>query len=179
MKKFKAYATKGLPGTASLSSPLLYQQIKASKKKNKKAIHIAFIHWGKNYSSEVSKKQSKVTKALLGAGVDLIIGHGAHLLQPAKKIGKKWVFYNIGNFVFPSPGRYKKKKAQPYSLILSLNKNIIRAYPIFSNNKMSKYQSHFIKPKELPKLKRLAFPSVKTKIKSGTDKYGPYLEISL
>ncbi len=175
--KYKAYAKKSSAGTASNKSKLLYQQIKKSKKENPNATHIAFIHWGKNYG-KVRKRETTKAKALIAAGVDMIIGHGAHLLQRAEKIGGKWVFYNIGNFIFPSPGRYAKKKAHPYSLILDLGPSKIKLYPIFSDNKKSKYQPYFINKKLFPEVQQLLFPKTKT-VKTGKDKYSHYFEVNI
>jgi poly-gamma-glutamate capsule biosynthesis protein CapA/YwtB (metallophosphatase superfamily) len=161
----------------SLNSLKLYKEIAISKKKNNKALHIAFIHWGKNYG-KVSKKKIKKANALLDSGTDLIIGQGAHLLQKVEKINNKWVFYNIGNFIFPSPGRYEKLKAHPYSFILSLEQNKVKAYPIYSNNKKSKYQPFFMNKGNLKQIQKIAFPEF-TNIQKGSDEFGAYFEVKL
>ena len=95
----------------------------------------------------MSKKQQKRTQKLLDAGIDIIIGHGAHSIQKIERINGKWVLYNIGNFVFPSPGRYKKKKAYPYSLMVNLEGSTLKVYPIMTDNRVTNYKSHFLSKK--------------------------------
>ena len=43
---------------------------------------IAFPHWGKEYVREPDSSQKKYAKALAQAGVDIIIGSHAHMVQP-------------------------------------------------------------------------------------------------
>ena len=63
------------------------------------------IHWGAEYKSDPSMGQQKIAHELLEAGVDLLLGHHAHVLLPIEvretKDGRMGVIaYGLGN----SPG---------------------------------------------------------------------------
>jgi poly-gamma-glutamate capsule biosynthesis protein CapA/YwtB (metallophosphatase superfamily) len=78
-------------------------QIKAAKDNGAKLI-ITSIRWGTEYSPDVTLAQKQVAQFLSDQGVDLIIGHGSHVLEPVAQIssasGKKTlVWYSIGNFI--------------------------------------------------------------------------------
>lgn len=64
---------------------------------------IASIHWGNEYQHQPSPRQREAAQALVGAGVDLIIGHHPHVLQPLTWVeaeGRKGlVAYSLGNFI--------------------------------------------------------------------------------
>lgn len=78
-------------------------QIKTAKDNGAKVI-ITSIRWGAEYSGDVSVSQKSTAQFLADQGVDLIIGHGSHVLEPAAQLtgagGKKsLVWYSIGNFL--------------------------------------------------------------------------------
>lgn len=65
---------------------------------------IAFCHWGKEYSNEISKRQGEFASMVANAGVDYMFGAHPHCLQPYDIIvtndGREVpVFYSAGNFI--------------------------------------------------------------------------------
>ncbi|MBI3130426.1 MAG: CapA family protein [Acidobacteria bacterium] len=64
---------------------------------------IVSVHWGNEYQHQPSPRQLAAARALVGAGVDLIIGHHPHVLQPLAWVeaeGRKGlVAYSLGNFI--------------------------------------------------------------------------------
>ncbi len=64
---------------------------------------IVSIHWGNEYQHQPSPRQKAAAQALVGAGVDLIIGHHPHVLQPLTWVEsesrKGLVAYSLGNFI--------------------------------------------------------------------------------
>jgi poly-gamma-glutamate capsule biosynthesis protein CapA/YwtB (metallophosphatase superfamily) len=108
---------------------------------------IFFPHWGKNYKQAMDY-QKEMGHALIDAGVDLIIGHGSHTVQETEMYKDKWIIYNIGNFIFNAPGRYKSIGAKPYGLMAELivaqDSKKLRLYPVFTDNKRSDYQVRFL-----------------------------------
>lgn len=64
---------------------------------------IVSVHWGNEYQHQPSPRQQEAARALVGAGVDLIIGHHPHVLQPLAWVeaeGRKGlVAYSLGNFI--------------------------------------------------------------------------------
>lgn len=67
---------------------------------------IASIHWGIEFESSPSERQRRLAFELATAGVDLVIGHHSHVLQPVEWIwgagrGRPTlVVYGLGNAMF-------------------------------------------------------------------------------
>lgn len=62
---------------------------------------IVAMHWGTEYSLDVSSSQQYIANYLAGLGVDLIIGSHPHVVEPVEYInnGKTFVIYSLGNFL--------------------------------------------------------------------------------
>ncbi|MBA2312800.1 MAG: CapA family protein [Actinobacteria bacterium] len=61
---------------------------------------IVSLHGGLEYQSAPSAEQVALSRRLLKSRpVDLVIGHHAHVVQPVDRIGGKYVFYGMGNFL--------------------------------------------------------------------------------
>ncbi|MYI19501.1 MAG: hypothetical protein F4121_05260 [Acidimicrobiia bacterium] len=61
---------------------------------------IVVIHWGIERQTCPTSEQFDVTRELLDAGADAVIGHHPHVLQPIEFLGGKLVAYSLGNFVW-------------------------------------------------------------------------------
>jgi len=61
---------------------------------------IAFNHWGRENVTEPLRQQRLLGQALIDAGVDLVVGTHAHVLQPEEWYKGRLIFYGLGNFVF-------------------------------------------------------------------------------
>jgi poly-gamma-glutamate synthesis protein (capsule biosynthesis protein) len=63
---------------------------------------VVSMHWGNEYEQNPSAAQKELAAFLAGQGVDLVIGHHPHVLQPMERIsrpgGHMLVFYSLGNF---------------------------------------------------------------------------------
>jgi hypothetical protein len=73
------------------------------KKIRKTVDHIVLImHWGGKVEGGLfpDYDQPKIARKLIDGGVDLIIGHHSHTIQPFEKYNNKYIFYSIGNFCF-------------------------------------------------------------------------------
>jgi poly-gamma-glutamate capsule biosynthesis protein CapA/YwtB (metallophosphatase superfamily) len=69
-------------------------------------------HWGNEYERYPSDNQKMLARELTDAGVDLIIGHHPHVLQPIEKMLTKdgreaVVIYSLGNFLSGQDGELK------------------------------------------------------------------------
>ncbi len=76
----------------------------AAAKANGAQIVIASMRWGTEYSPAVTAYQTSEARFLADQGVNLIIGHGTHVLQPVTKVtgasgNETLVWYGIGNFL--------------------------------------------------------------------------------
>ncbi len=160
--KYKVYADAKKPGLMPLDVNFIADQVKKIKILDPDAFVILCPHWGNNYQW-CNKTQTNLSDSLFLCGVDLIIGHGSHMIQEFEKRNHKLVLYSIGNFMFNSPGRYEKMQAPPYSFIASLNVRMVnnqpdiqlKLYPIVSDNKITNYQPRFVNKSELNDLSKL------------------------
>ncbi|WP_443032859.1 CapA family protein [Streptomyces sp. DH10] len=61
---------------------------------------ILSVHWGLEHYNEPSVPQLQLAERLTTeTGVDLVIGHHAHVVQPIQKVNGTWVAYSLGNQV--------------------------------------------------------------------------------
>jgi len=58
------------------------------------------LHWGNEFVHVPSPSQVRFARTLIDHGVDIIIGHHPHVLQPAENYNGGLIFYSLGNFVF-------------------------------------------------------------------------------
>jgi len=74
---------------------------------------IVSLHWGEAYSSEISDSQKKIMNELLSSdSIDLIIGHGTHVIQPVLKLSNKYAVTGMGNFLSNQPGDERRSCPQ-------------------------------------------------------------------
>ncbi|MFA2944608.1 CapA family protein [Acinetobacter pittii] len=136
------YALGHKSGVACLNGVLL-EQIGRYRLTHPEHKIIVICHWGVDFKP-ITKEQSKLATILTQAGADLIIGHGAHTIQPVQIINQKPVVFGIGNAVFNSNGEYEKHNALPFGCIarLDLSKDLLRLYPIYINNLKTFWQPY-------------------------------------
>jgi poly-gamma-glutamate synthesis protein (capsule biosynthesis protein) len=72
--------------------------VKAAKKQAD--IVVVFMHWGIEEDSCPSAAQKTLAKQLSNAGADIIVGAHAHVLQGSGWLGKTFVAYGMGNFLW-------------------------------------------------------------------------------
>ncbi|MEV7674666.1 CapA family protein [Streptomyces sp. NPDC088752] len=61
---------------------------------------ILSLHWGLEHYNEPSVPQIELAERITEqTGVDLVIGHHAHVVQPIQKINGTWVAFGLGNQV--------------------------------------------------------------------------------
>ena len=63
-------------------------------------IVIVFIHWGEEYTANITKEQRALGERLIDAGASIVIGSHSHVLQPVEYYQNGIIFYGVGNFVF-------------------------------------------------------------------------------
>lgn len=135
-RKFDFYANAVDPGVACLSGGLV-EQIKQEKKNYPHGKVVVIAHWGVDFQV-VHPLQRRYAHVLVNAGADLILGHGAHMMQEIEKINHTWVVYSLGNGIFNSNGEYGRRHAPPYSFIAQLliekSQSKLKLYPIYSDN---------------------------------------------
>ncbi len=65
---------------------------------------VMIVHTGQEYSPAPLKKDKEIIREYVEAGVNLVIRHHPHILQPVEKITRKdggtgFIFYSLGNFI--------------------------------------------------------------------------------
>jgi poly-gamma-glutamate capsule biosynthesis protein CapA/YwtB (metallophosphatase superfamily) len=164
-----------------LSIKAIREQIYWIKNYDPNAWVIVFPHWGANYQWK-TRQQTRLAKQIIQAGANMIIGHGAHMLQEIQKLNGKWVVYSLGNFMFNSLGRYQKLQAPPYSLIARLRFSCfeqqlqvkLHIYPIVTDNRLTDYQTRMVTLDEFAEVTQLL--SQQRTFETDQDQYGYFLK---
>ncbi|MFC1988142.1 CapA family protein [Chloroflexota bacterium] len=88
---------------------------------------IMSIHWGVHHlPAVIAMYQKEVAYAAIDAGVDLILGHHAHILKGIEVYKGKVIFYSLGNFVMPT----RKEVLHPSHALYGIKGN--PEYPEYS-----------------------------------------------
>jgi poly-gamma-glutamate capsule biosynthesis protein CapA/YwtB (metallophosphatase superfamily) len=70
--------------------------------RSKVDVLIGAVHWGAEYTTVVETERVEVARSLARLGVDVVVGHHAHVPQGHSRIGKTFAAFGLGNFVFDS-----------------------------------------------------------------------------
>jgi len=65
---------------------------------------IVSIHWGDEYADTPSLAQQRLAHWLIEQGVDIVVGHHSHVVQPVESYKDGLIAYSLGNFVFDQEG---------------------------------------------------------------------------
>ncbi|WP_327189708.1 CapA family protein [Streptomyces xinghaiensis] len=56
------------------------------------------IHWGREHQQDPNGFQLRMARRIAEkTGIDLVIGHHAHVVQPMEKVNGTWIAYGLGN----------------------------------------------------------------------------------
>lgn len=95
---------------------------------NKKLVDYLVIlpHWGKEFVDYPSIQQRQKAYKWIDAGADLIIGHHPHVIQGKENYRGKWIYYSLGNYIFPNffdknGIQHKWNKENNKSIMLNIN----------------------------------------------------------
>lgn len=186
--EFKAYAGAASPGTNPLHVEELAGEIAAVRDREPDTFIIALLHWRRDYKWR-SKAQLAAAQAIMKAGADIVMGHGAHMLQEIEKVGNRWICHGLGNFAYNTPGWYDAKKAPPFSLVCRLifsgeSANPRRLlYPLLTNNRVTRYQTRFVNDGEFNEVMSLLRQKTNDRagfdleIGTGKDEFGYFIEM--
>ncbi|MBE7001283.1 MAG: CapA family protein [Ruminococcaceae bacterium] len=74
--------------------------IEEERTKNPNVRIVIQMHWGIENQPKQSARQKALAHWMIDQGVDLIIGHHPHCIQPIEKYKGKYIFYSLGNALF-------------------------------------------------------------------------------
>jgi len=127
--------------------------------KSKCDIVIVSIHWGIENVFYPSPKQIKLSRNLINAGANLVLGHHPHVVQGIERHNNGLIVYSLGNFSFIAD---REKNRNSMILTVKINKNEIEDYkiipvkinenfiPCIMNNQDKKEMFSFIDKISLP-----------------------------
>lgn len=78
------------------------------KVRDKVDILIVSMHWGTEYTHKPIASQREIASYLASLGVDVIIGHHPHVVEPIEYIDDTLVIYSLGNFISAQEGTMKR-----------------------------------------------------------------------
>ena len=106
------FGSKNQNGSAILELERIIRDIELLKK-----LGVNFIviqpHWGIQEIPFPKFSDVEIAHTLIDTGADIIIGHHAHVIQSHEIYKGKYIFYGLGNFIFPDlniPTRYNGKR---------------------------------------------------------------------
>lgn len=111
-------ATDTSPGV----NPMYDEHVVAEIKKYKAQYDYVVVmpHWGKEHTYITTWHVYKMSKLMIEAGADLILGSHPHRVQPVVNFGRASVAYSMGNFLFPNrllvPPRSTYYSSQPVDI---------------------------------------------------------------
>ncbi|RMG23067.1 MAG: CapA family protein [Bacteroidetes bacterium] len=162
--KYDFYAGPNSPGVNAWEQQRILQQIRHIRATDSLAFIVAFPHWGYNYSWK-NHSQTRIAREVMAAGADLLLGHGAHLMQEIEAFDEhRWICYGMGNLVFNSPGRYQKSGMKPYSFAALVKirgyhqgrwQYQLQLFPFFCDNKLTNYRSRPLSGTEFEEMQAL------------------------
>lgn len=92
-------AGENKPGINPLDIDKVADDIKDMKKKYDYVI--VMPHWGIEYQYFPMTECKEMAYKMVDAGADLIVGSHAHIIQPVIKYHSKYIYFGLGNFLFP------------------------------------------------------------------------------
>lgn len=64
------------------------------------AIVVCSFHWGEEYRNVANSSQTKLGRAAVDYGADLVLGHHPHVIGSIELYKGKYICYSLGNFCF-------------------------------------------------------------------------------
>lgn len=188
-KRYSWYAGEARPGINPIEPKAIARRIERLRARLPAPYFIAFPHWGPNYH-DTEDYQRVYARQLMEAGVDLIVGHGAHSLQGIEAIDGRPVIYGLGNLVWNTPGRFELFGAPPFGLAAALKFRwqgsrtslSIRLYPLLIENSVTAFQTRPVSSGEFPDVLAALTPHFDQpddRLVRGSDGAGLYVEIDL
>ncbi|MBQ7889375.1 MAG: CapA family protein [Erysipelotrichaceae bacterium] len=103
------YGTNGIPvpqGKEYLCNVYTEEMLKEdiSAARDLVDVLIVSMHWGTEYTHTPNETQEGLAHLLADLGVDLVIGHHPHVIQPVQWIDDTLVYYSLGNLISAQDG---------------------------------------------------------------------------
>lgn len=91
------------------------------------------LHWGNEFIHQPSRQQQIMGRRLIRSGVDVIMGHHPHVLQPLESYKGGLIAYSLGNFIYDD---WEEATRSSAILEISLSeKNRYKIFPFIINKR--------------------------------------------
>ena len=80
----------------------LVQQVRKARRTSDTVV--VYLHWGEEMKGCPTDNQTSIAEHLVKAGADIVVGSHAHILLGGGMLGRSFVDYGLGNFVFYTGG---------------------------------------------------------------------------
>lgn len=184
-RRYRWYTQGSRPGVAMLAPEQIASQIKALRDVLPNPTFVAFPHWGTDYQDTNDSQREQATQ-LVAAGIDLIVGHGTHTVQPPEIVGGVPVIYNIGNFIWNTPGRFNKREVLPLGCAVRLSFNRrqrfgprLSLYPIIVDNDLTDFQNRPVDEAEFTQAARFLTSRLQGRARRYSDSAGHFIDIAM
>ncbi len=114
-----------------------FAEIRELRGENKDYKIVVYLHWGVEYIPLPMPFQREIAYKLIDNGIDLIVGHHAHIIQPYEVYKGKYIFYSLGNFLFADIEFFLNGKKQQMKQEGFMKEGVICQFDI-QNNKLYK-----------------------------------------
>jgi len=94
------FASADVPGVAPIDLELIHEDIELARLQGAERL-IVSVHWGADEVSVPKPSDVLLMKEIFRLGVDLVIGHHSHCLQPVIQDNERFGFFSLGNALFP------------------------------------------------------------------------------
>lgn len=116
---------------------------------------VVSMHWGRTYSG-TTRAQKQMARFLAKRGVDVVVGHHPHIVQPVEVRGRTVIFYSLGNYAWGAWGRdsfriglLARLRITPRSAQRPGRIAGVELIPIVTQNRVVRFQPRPIIPREL------------------------------
>jgi poly-gamma-glutamate capsule biosynthesis protein CapA/YwtB (metallophosphatase superfamily) len=101
----------GTPGVADRSLTTIREDVVHAKEMEKADFVFVNLHWGVEKEQTPEPDQIAFAHRLIEDGVDVIIGHHPHVLQPVEEYKNGVIAYSLGNLIFGGNSRHTYETA--------------------------------------------------------------------
>ncbi len=185
-RKYGFFAGDNSPGVNALDTDRIKNQVASLRQENPAAVIIILPHWqGQDYRW-LPTRIRQISRDLQSSGANCVVAHGTHMAEAIEATEKGIIAHSIGNFVFNSPGRYKKFNVPPYSLIFHLESieretgwhSREKFYPLLTDNRKTGFNTRPVNEGEaeflLKLMRKKTPPGTPGKLSSGKDRQGNF-----
>lgn len=119
-------AGKNKPGQMAYRFDEDFREVVARLKRAYADYHMLSVHYGVEGQVRADRRQIKDWRqaAALKSGVDLVIGHHAHVVRAVERAGSSVIFYGLGNFIHHGTANMTRKGiCKDYGLMARVHLN--------------------------------------------------------